>query len=62
MKQIARTASSTYLLVLFFVPEDGDNISSKHQLTFHRIHGFIFQEIVIFTNTALKTSNLYEEY
>jgi hypothetical protein len=44
------------LLGLFFDLEDGD-VPPKRQLTFNGLHGVISQNIVLFVNTAVRTSD-----
>jgi hypothetical protein len=45
-----------FLLGLFLNPEDGD-VPPKRRLIFKRLHGIIFQKIVLFTTNTARTSN-----
>jgi hypothetical protein len=47
----------TFMLVLFFNPEDGGDVPPKRRLPFNELHGVISQEIIFFIITAVRTLN-----
>jgi hypothetical protein len=53
---LATCLHASFLLGSFFDPEDGGNVPPKRWLTFNGVHDIIYQTLLLFITTAVRTS------